>query len=330
MNRSVFIDISKAICIILVVLGHFQPFFSPKWYIMLIDVIYTFHMPLFMFASGYLYALTKRNESYLSFMLKKIRRLVVPYLFCSFVIIGIKLLFQDYFYIQHPRNYYSFIEMLYKPKAGYFLWFVWALWWIFMIIPFFKTKKQRLLLLIIAFLIHFFPINVTRIFCLIETQRMLVFFVAGVIVYDLKHYFMICKQIPLNIYILLFCIFEWFYFSGYVYLPWMRFLLAFWGIGLICAFSFKLQALSSEPVLRLFSIVSTSSYFIYLFHTTFEGFAKALLIKMSLYNKEYIAHSFTFCLIVLFVVFCGVVFPILIYYFIGKKYKITRFLFGLK
>ena len=42
MNRSIFIDISKAICIVLVVIGHFHPPFSPEWYVALVKIIYTF------------------------------------------------------------------------------------------------------------------------------------------------------------------------------------------------------------------------------------------------------------------------------------------------
>lgn len=46
MNRIIFLDIAKAICIILVVVGHYMPDNSPMWYVMLNKVIYTFHMPL--------------------------------------------------------------------------------------------------------------------------------------------------------------------------------------------------------------------------------------------------------------------------------------------
>ena len=54
MNRIISLDIAKAICIILVVVGHYVPDNSPEWYKLMHDVIYTFHMPLFMFASGYI------------------------------------------------------------------------------------------------------------------------------------------------------------------------------------------------------------------------------------------------------------------------------------
>lgn len=53
MNRIIALDIAKAICIILVVMGHYVPDNSPAWYVLVHDVIYTFHMPLFMFVSGY-------------------------------------------------------------------------------------------------------------------------------------------------------------------------------------------------------------------------------------------------------------------------------------
>lgn len=76
MNRIIFLDIAKAICIILVVVGHYMPDNSPMWYVMLNKVIYTFHMPLFMFVSGYVYIATKKDISYGSFLMKKVKRLM--------------------------------------------------------------------------------------------------------------------------------------------------------------------------------------------------------------------------------------------------------------
>ena len=61
MNRLISIDIAKAICIILVVIGHYNPDNAPEWYHTINLFIYTFHMPLFMFASGYVYAATIGN-----------------------------------------------------------------------------------------------------------------------------------------------------------------------------------------------------------------------------------------------------------------------------
>lgn len=84
MNRIIALDIAKAICIILVVMGHYVPDNSPAWYVLVHDVIYTFHMPLFMFVSGYVYIATKKRSTYGDFLLKKSQTAdgSLPYDFC--------------------------------------------------------------------------------------------------------------------------------------------------------------------------------------------------------------------------------------------------------
>ena len=54
MERSATADIAKTIGIILVVIGHYNPADAPEWYHLANRFIYAFHMPLFMFASGYM------------------------------------------------------------------------------------------------------------------------------------------------------------------------------------------------------------------------------------------------------------------------------------
>lgn len=108
MNRIIFLDIAKAICIILVVVGHYMPDNSPMWYVMLNKVIYTFHMPLFMFVSGYVYIATKKDISYGSFLMKKVKRLMIPYFTTSVIVITIKLLTQDFMLVEHPCNPFIF------------------------------------------------------------------------------------------------------------------------------------------------------------------------------------------------------------------------------
>lgn len=120
MNRIIALDIAKAICIILVVMGHYVPDNSPAWYVLVHDVIYTFHMPLFMFVSGYVYIATKKRSTYGDFLLKKVRRLMVPYLTTSVMVIVIKLLTQGSMSVDNPVTIFSFVEMFYMPVAGLF------------------------------------------------------------------------------------------------------------------------------------------------------------------------------------------------------------------
>lgn len=84
MNRIIALDIAKAICIILVVMGHYVPDNSPAWYVLVHDVIYTFHMPLFMFVSGYVYIATKKRSTLWRFFVEESQMAdgSLPYDFC--------------------------------------------------------------------------------------------------------------------------------------------------------------------------------------------------------------------------------------------------------
>lgn len=83
MPRLVSFDIAKALCIILVAIGHYFPTDSPLWYVAFRSWIYSFHMPLFMFASGYIYMAFKKDEPYTAFVTKKNPAADDP-VFCSF------------------------------------------------------------------------------------------------------------------------------------------------------------------------------------------------------------------------------------------------------
>lgn len=132
-----------------------MPDYSPAWYEATHDVIYTFHMPLFMFASGFIYMATKRNVPYGQFLWKKVKRLMVPYLSVSAIVITIKLLTEGHAYVQNPVTAMSYVKMFYLPEAGYFLWFIWALWWMFVLVPLFKNKNVRLGLFVVAAVLHY-------------------------------------------------------------------------------------------------------------------------------------------------------------------------------
>lgn len=75
-------------------------------------------------------------------------------------------------------------------------------------------------------------------------------------------------------------------------------------------------------------VTSASSYIIYLFHTTFEGLAKAIVFRMP-YLKD-VNDDRMFLIGAIFVVACGVIIPIVLNERVFKKYSITRVLLGLK
>ena len=79
-------DIARIVCIILVVIGHYDPADAPVHYNNILKAIYTFHMPVFLFISGFLYVATMKEIPFTKFFAKKIKRLAIPYISTSTII----------------------------------------------------------------------------------------------------------------------------------------------------------------------------------------------------------------------------------------------------
>lgn len=135
---------------ILVVLGHcdMTPDYKKTW---IFRWIYSFHMPLFFFISGFLFCLTnppKRivSTKYSSFTKKKFIRLIIPFIVIDSTIFIIKAtLFSESEIIQHPieltiQSYYH--HLLIQPIG--FMWFLPTLFLIFIFVfPLWKYIKSH-------------------------------------------------------------------------------------------------------------------------------------------------------------------------------------------
>ena len=78
MKRFIWVDYAKTIGIYLVILGH-SYICTP-----INEIIYTFHMPLFFFLSGYLFSF-ERYPSFKKFAWKRFKSLLVPYLWINLI-----------------------------------------------------------------------------------------------------------------------------------------------------------------------------------------------------------------------------------------------------
>lgn len=320
--RLATLDIARMVCIILVVIGHYDPADAPAHYNNMRMVIYTFHMPVFLFISGYIYLITRKEELFKTFITKKVKRLAIPYLVTSVIIITIKLLTQDTARVDHPVTALSYLKMFYLPEAGYFLWFIIALFIMFIVVFFFKTKVSRLALLGASLLIYLLPSCDIDILCLGQCQVMFVYFMTGVVVADHAPVIFKVGIVPTTIILLLFIGGEAFYVQHQDSEVMYR-LLAFVGIATIMTLCHNCE--KYVPVLaRSCMVLAPSVYIIYLFHTTILGFAKAAFGKLTLFdgNADSTFYLQAFCAIA-----CGVIIPI-IFYSIIKKFKILRLLFG--
>lgn len=330
-KRFLEFDILKAICIILVVIGHYVPENSPTWYIWIHDLIYAFHMLAFMFASGYLYLATFKNINYLDFIAKKFQRLIIPYLLISNFIIITKLFSSKSLYLQNAVSLQAFYQQFYLPVAGFFLWFLFALFVIFLFVPFFNTSLKRSILLIFSVVLFFLPYPLPSYFCLAQVQNMLVYFVLGVIAYEYSGKIAFLNWVTFIIatlsFFTLYLINNLNVIQNAFLTKVLAFLIALTGIWAIWNISKFISIQRSKLNAPLF-MIGISSFTIYLLHTTFEGFMKAILKKIQLFQDT--NNTSIFLISTTIVILFGIVGPILIEKKIISSFKFLSFIFGVK
>lgn len=122
MKRLEYIDYAKCIAIFFVVAGHvIQSFFVRSTDDPLFKFIYSFHMPLFFFLSGYVTQLTTWEKGFSkgvqSFLLRKVETLLMPFLVWSLII-------NRYVDILSPSTH-TIIEVFQSPDRG--TWFLLSL-----------------------------------------------------------------------------------------------------------------------------------------------------------------------------------------------------------
>jgi len=105
-NRLNWIDNARGLAIICVILGHFDVYKD------LTNIIYTFHMPLFFIVSGCFLTKNIQSTSLKTFLRKKIKRLIIPYIFFSVLLVvsyKILSLFTD---IISNNGYINYVDSL--------------------------------------------------------------------------------------------------------------------------------------------------------------------------------------------------------------------------
>lgn len=117
------ITILQAFGVLSVILGHAISIYGDSWYFhppypssfakVLHHFIYAFHIPLFFFLSGYLFANSfHQNNNFFSYIIKRFKRLIIPYYWIGFFyyipVIWIIAPFKDSSYATISLMYYHF------------------------------------------------------------------------------------------------------------------------------------------------------------------------------------------------------------------------------
>lgn len=156
LNRIGWIDISKAICIYFVVLGHALTYNEP-YECFFRNFIYVFHLPVFFFVSGYLFS--NKKHCFSSFLLVNIKSLLLPYIFLNLLALII-----NYPHVSHHGLKQSLIFFItghgYAPAGP--AWFLLCLFWVRL--QMYYIVRCRLWLITVLFFIYgvlayFFPLH---------------------------------------------------------------------------------------------------------------------------------------------------------------------------
>ena len=197
----------------------------------------------------------------------------------------------------------------------------------FVLIPFFKTKQMRVALLVAAVVLYFLPLQLPEYFCLKEFKSMLIFFSLGCVTWDWKVQLKWLTFVPTYVYFVLFVVLNYMKKQGMMLnLGEDRMVVSLIGIALVISLCRWLERQQLHYVPKTLSMIASSSYIIYLFHTTFEGFAKAIVVKIPmLMNAQ---NDFFFSIGALTVIVCGTVMPMLLDIYVLRRFKVTKAAFG--
>jgi len=279
-SRVQFLDAARGLAIVLVVIGHIVARGFPEgnyWYSYLNDVIYLFHMPLFMALTGMSFALSlPRISSWpqvAAFSAKRTERLLVAYVAFGVLILAGKLLAAHFMHVDNAAHgdLDDVFRLLLVPvdSVAQFLWFIYVLCVYLLTVPaLFHLIGRRPVLLLVAGL----ALNLAawpKLFMLDEVVYYLPFFAGGMALWTWREHWERAGAVALGLAAALFVA--------------LAFSLAApkWLLGALSVLPvlWAMQRLPARWQDRL-AWIGRASFTIYLFNTIAIGLAKGLLLRV--------------------------------------------------
>ena len=285
----------RFLAIVLVVLGHSIILYSNDWSIyktsynlpildLLKYLINIFSMPLFFSISGYLFQLSKKTKA-MSFIKKKAKRLIVPYICISIIwLIPIRLLVKYPGY-ENKKITEIFVNGILMGNDNGHLWYLPTLFLCFIIIYFLKNKfnNKKIISYVIflsSSLIYIFPISIFKISYLNFTLQYYCWFYLGYLIFSYEKKLQKVPLIKLLLLTLLFTILTIIF--RYNILLINNF---FKYISGICWVLLIYKLVSKIKTNKIIEYVSCNSFGIYLFHSPLVYITFS---KMANYNPKII------------------------------------------
>jgi fucose 4-O-acetylase-like acetyltransferase len=189
------LDVLKGIATVLVVFGHLYPGAAPgvaAWYVWTHGAIYAFHMPLFMYVSGYVFALARSNERFeespAPYVVRRADRLLVPLIAFALIIVGAKALVSRSVAVTDGvtdirAGLWNVVSNT-DPNPAFSLWYLIVLFVYAIGTPLLWRLAGRRLapLLLLALVLAALPL--TKLFYIEKISDFYIFFIVGALAYE--------------------------------------------------------------------------------------------------------------------------------------------------
>ena len=274
-ERNVELDIMKFWGILLVVLGHItnmytpsgliHPIIMPEWVAYISYFIYQFHMPLFVFVSGCVYAyqceVLSRKSSFIGLIKKKSVRLLIPYFFFGILLVAFMMC------LGLRDGAWSYLyEGIILSKDSRHLWYVLMLFEVFLLFWIIdhgvrKLRLPKWSLIFIAFLLFILANKIPYIFQLNNVFRYFFWFSCGYV-------FMLYKEVAIKMSNFVFLggilvIGMLYQHQFFLRIPLISTMIAIAGILFFYHLSVNCKAIVNS---KLYCLISNNSFGIYLYH----------------------------------------------------------------
>lgn len=272
MNRIIELDFFKGIAIILVVSAHFL---SSNW-INSVDIhpvytwIYSFHMPLFVFISGFLIDHNSCNKEIIvgQQIMKKLKSLIVPFIVWTYLLSPI---------FTQSTVIFSLNEFV-NPNARY--WFVYMLFYLCLIYigcevlyrknKFWGTIIFLLICMVLLSIQLVYPMKVIN-----SVIQYIPIFFYGVVIskFDNDRKDLFCNVLLRNVFLVVFVMSSIYYLKfEEAYLNKLMKLLSSFSLSSIVVYCMRERVISSfneNKIIKVFSYIGQNSIVIYLTHFEF-------------------------------------------------------------
>jgi fucose 4-O-acetylase-like acetyltransferase len=297
MQEKTDITLAKGLCMLLVVLGHTLAggvSVGNEWFTSVIEHIYLFHMPFFMFLSGYLYfrpgrVAEIRNKS-ADHAKKQAVRLLLPFFTLGLIVLVGKFALQSILHVDNvPESFSAGLVKLFwdtDHSPSMFIWYIYVLFFYTVLSPFlypyFKEKFAywAAFALVIYFLPYFHHLYIDRI------AQYFIFFVAGGWLRQKEETYLavLDKNIALlGVAVLFAALLAFVPLRPELRSPLGMLIVGLLSIPVLHGLSRRILDKASQPA-KLFRIIGDYSYSIYLFNVIVIGVTKGVMFKFTTWD----------------------------------------------